>query len=183
MRLIESLATDAGLPARAVYAHSQTVLLDDVLSAVDTHTAAILIKKCLFGSIMKGRTVVLVTHHFAAVASGAGWIVRMDNGGIAIQGTPEELRRTGALAQIAEEEKHSDVEGAVPQIPEEKIEGKVDAKAPKKLVEAEAKATYAFPEQAVIYGWLTDTQWGCSVCRVQTVFQSSFILDRRTVCR
>ncbi|KAH7102647.1 P-loop containing nucleoside triphosphate hydrolase protein [Auriculariales sp. MPI-PUGE-AT-0066] len=68
--------------ARAVYAHTKTVLLDDVLSAVDTHTAKTLINRCLFGPIMRGRTVVLVTHHLLAVKAGAACIVEIENGTI-----------------------------------------------------------------------------------------------------
>lgn len=37
--------------------------MDDVLSAVDAHTASHLFENCLRGPLMKGRTVVLVSHH------------------------------------------------------------------------------------------------------------------------
>ncbi|KAH8829370.1 multidrug resistance-associated ABC transporter [Flagelloscypha sp. PMI_526] len=49
--------------ARAVYSRASVLLLDDVLSAVDAHTAHHLYHQCLKGDLMKGRTVVLVSHH------------------------------------------------------------------------------------------------------------------------
>ncbi|KAL8286584.1 hypothetical protein RQP46_004601 [Phenoliferia psychrophenolica] len=48
--------------ARAVYANSSIVLLDDVLSAVDSNTVSHLVEHCLNGDLLAGRTVVLVTH-------------------------------------------------------------------------------------------------------------------------
>lgn len=46
--------------ARAVYASSNTVLLDDVLAALDSHTAAHIVERCLKGDLMMGRTLILV---------------------------------------------------------------------------------------------------------------------------
>ncbi|KAH8793678.1 multidrug resistance-associated ABC transporter [Flagelloscypha sp. PMI_526] len=59
----------------------QYVLLDDVLSAVDAHTADHLFKKCLKGELMSGRTVILVSHHVQLCAPGAAFVVALDNGG------------------------------------------------------------------------------------------------------
>ena len=60
--------------ARAVYSRASVVLLDDVLSAVDAHTAHHLYHSCLKGPLMKDRTVVLVSHHVALTAPGAAYI-------------------------------------------------------------------------------------------------------------
>ncbi|RCH99356.1 hypothetical protein CU098_007426, partial [Rhizopus stolonifer] len=49
--------------ARAVYSRAQNVLMNDILSAVDAHTAKHLLEKCLVGPLMKNRTRILVTHH------------------------------------------------------------------------------------------------------------------------
>lgn len=129
------------LPARAVYARTKTVLLDDILSAVNSHTATTLIRKCLFGPLMRGRTIVLVTHDFAAVATQAGWIAQMNQGRIVAQGTPDDLRTAGLLTDlfkpttpfVAEEDyiKVEDVSTGSPMV----------AAASKKLVELETKAT------------------------------------------
>ncbi|KAH7102640.1 hypothetical protein BKA62DRAFT_699295 [Auriculariales sp. MPI-PUGE-AT-0066] len=135
--------------ARAVYARTQTVLLDDVLSAVDTHTAATLIKKCLFGPLMQGRTIVLVTHHFNTVISaGASWVVRVENGTIKIQGSPEHLRHTGDLAAIskaeAAEEHRQDKLVEEDEKNVQQAKAKIaDEKKATKLVEEETKASGA----------------------------------------
>jgi ABC-type nitrate/sulfonate/bicarbonate transport system ATPase subunit len=54
------------LTNKAVYSSAQTVLLDDVLSALDAGTSKLVVEKCLKGEVLAGRTVVLVTHQYAA---------------------------------------------------------------------------------------------------------------------
>lgn len=39
--------------------------MDDVLSALDVHTARSVVNDCLAGSLLRGRTVILVTHNVA----------------------------------------------------------------------------------------------------------------------
>ncbi|KAL5532471.1 hypothetical protein ACEPAF_6041 [Sanghuangporus sanghuang] len=90
--------------ARAIYARSKFVLLDDPLSAVDSHTARHLFRKLLMGPLLKNRTVILVTHHVELVLPGAYYLVRMMDGRIELQGTVKELRESGALDAIASEE-------------------------------------------------------------------------------
>jgi ATPase subunit of ABC transporter with duplicated ATPase domains len=46
--------------ARAVYSQAQTVLLDDVLAALDVHTGKWIVEHCLQDELMRGRTVLLV---------------------------------------------------------------------------------------------------------------------------
>lgn len=48
--------------ARALYAKSPLILLDDVFSALDTKTAASVWEHCFCGDLLRGRTVVLVTN-------------------------------------------------------------------------------------------------------------------------
>ncbi|QRW05470.1 ABC transporter [Ceratobasidium sp. AG-Ba] len=73
--------------ARAVYSRASILLLDDVLSAVDAHTASHLFEKCLRGPLMKGRTIVLVSHHVQLVAPGASYVVALDNGRVLFAGS------------------------------------------------------------------------------------------------
>ncbi|KAJ7179617.1 hypothetical protein C8R46DRAFT_1074274 [Mycena filopes] len=87
--------------ARAVYAKTKYVLLDDPLSAVDSHTSRTLYEKCLRGPLLANRTVVLVTHHVELVLPGAHYVVRMLDGRIDTQGTVKELRAQGVLDDIA----------------------------------------------------------------------------------
>ncbi|KAF7297333.1 ABC bile acid [Mycena indigotica] len=86
--------------ARAVYAKTRYVLLDDPLSAVDSHTSRVLYEKCLCGPILAHRTVVLVTHHVKLVLPAANYLVRMSNGQIETQGSVSELRAQRKLDQI-----------------------------------------------------------------------------------
>lgn len=48
--------------ARAIYSRAKILLLDDPLSALDQQTAEQIVAKCFGGSLVEGRTVVLVTH-------------------------------------------------------------------------------------------------------------------------
>ncbi|KAF7311403.1 hypothetical protein MKEN_01042200 [Mycena kentingensis (nom. inval.)] len=86
--------------ARAVYAKTKFVLLDDPLSAVDSHTSRILYEKCLRGPLLAHRTVVLVTHHVELVLPGAYYLVRMLDGRVDTQGTVKDLRAQGILEDI-----------------------------------------------------------------------------------
>ena len=48
--------------ARAVYSPASILLLDDPISALDQQTAEWIIRRCLTGNLVEGRTIVLVTH-------------------------------------------------------------------------------------------------------------------------
>lgn len=89
--------------ARALYARSQHVLLDDPLAAVDSHTAQHLFKKALTGRIAQDRTIILVTHHVGLVLPRTRYLVSMHAGRIDAQGTPPELRARGLLSDVIEE--------------------------------------------------------------------------------
>ncbi|KAJ6516148.1 hypothetical protein C8R45DRAFT_1049577 [Mycena sanguinolenta] len=91
--------------ARAIYAWTKYVLLDDPLSAVDSHTARALFDKLFCGPLLKNRTVVLITHHLDLLlsgqeGSGAHYLVRMLDGRIDAQGTVQDLRARGLLEVI-----------------------------------------------------------------------------------
>ncbi|RDX55374.1 P-loop containing nucleoside triphosphate hydrolase protein [Lentinus brumalis] len=73
--------------ARAVYSAAETLLLDDVFAALDVHTARWIVEKCLKGELVRGRTVILVTHNIAVVEGVASYVVALaTNGRIANQG-------------------------------------------------------------------------------------------------
>ncbi|KAF7304266.1 hypothetical protein HMN09_00827900 [Mycena chlorophos] len=61
--------------ARAIYSFSEIVLLDDVLAALDVHTARWVVDKCLRGPLVAGRTVILVTHNIALTKDLASFVV------------------------------------------------------------------------------------------------------------
>ncbi|KAF9481117.1 multidrug resistance-associated ABC transporter [Pholiota conissans] len=68
--------------ARAVYSQAQVILLDDILAALDVHTAAWIVEKCLKGDLIKDRTVLLVTHNITLVSPLAKYIVSIGQDGV-----------------------------------------------------------------------------------------------------
>ncbi|KAK7041947.1 hypothetical protein VNI00_008929 [Paramarasmius palmivorus] len=64
--------------ARAIYSNAEILLLDDVFAALDIHTAKWIVEKCFRGDLVKGRTILLVTHNLALTAPLADYIVSVD---------------------------------------------------------------------------------------------------------
>lgn len=124
--------------ARAVYAPTKYVLLDDPLSAVDSHTARFLTDRLLQGPLLAHRTVILVTHHVELVLPGAGYIIRMLDGRIDTQGSVSELRKRGILQEIAAQEKKEII--ASPEDPKVDEAPEKEKKKAKKLIEEEERA-------------------------------------------
>jgi ABC-type multidrug transport system fused ATPase/permease subunit len=48
--------------ARAIYSRAPILLLDDPISALDQQTAEWIVRRCLVGDLVEGRTIVLATH-------------------------------------------------------------------------------------------------------------------------
>lgn len=65
--------------ARAVYSHASTLLLDDIFSALDTHTTALVYDQCFRRGLLAGRTVILVTHLPSALQD-ARMVVNIEQG-------------------------------------------------------------------------------------------------------
>ncbi|QRW13623.1 ABC transporter transmembrane region [Ceratobasidium sp. AG-Ba] len=86
--------------ARAIYAPTKRVLLDDPLAAVDSHTARLLINRLFMGPLMADRTVVLVTHHVELMLPCAHYLIRMYDGRIDMQGTVSDLRDQALLDYV-----------------------------------------------------------------------------------
>ncbi|VDB88774.1 unnamed protein product [Peniophora sp. CBMAI 1063] len=135
--------------ARAVYSRASILLFDDVLSAVDAHTANHIFKKCLKGDIMQGRTVVLVSHHVQLCAPGAAFVLALDNGRAAFVGSGDAFRASDSYASFAAVEATSkpDEDKATPAVEDEDtvtdavLKGNEEekVKTPRKLQEEEAR--------------------------------------------
>ncbi|KAI0068093.1 P-loop containing nucleoside triphosphate hydrolase protein, partial [Artomyces pyxidatus] len=94
--------------ARAVYSPAATILLDDVLAALDVHTARWIVDKCFKGDLLRGRTVLLVTHNIAMASPIADYVVSLGlDGKIASRGTVSDaLAKDRTLqAEVAQEAK------------------------------------------------------------------------------
>ncbi|KAM3463245.1 hypothetical protein NHJ6243_003489 [Beauveria neobassiana] len=66
--------------ARALYSQARVLVLDDVLSAVDPHVAKWLCQHALSGPLVRGRTVIIATHHLATCVHLASYLVTVDSG-------------------------------------------------------------------------------------------------------
>ncbi|KAH8986094.1 hypothetical protein EDB92DRAFT_1949372 [Lactarius akahatsu] len=67
--------------ARAVYSSSQILILDDVLAALDVHTSRWVVEKCFKGDLIRGRTILLVTHNVAMTTPLADYVVLLGKDG------------------------------------------------------------------------------------------------------
>jgi ATP-binding cassette subfamily B protein len=93
--------------ARALVMQPAILVLDDALSAVDTHTEEEILQR--LSRVMRQRTSIIVSHRVSTVR-GADQIVVLDQGRVAESGTHESLVRHGGLyaelyrKQLLEEE-------------------------------------------------------------------------------
>jgi ATP-binding cassette subfamily B protein len=80
--------------ARAVLRDPKVLILDDALSAVDTHTESEILAR--LRSVMKDRTSIIISHRISTVQQ-ADTIIVLDKGIIAERGTHEELIARGGI--------------------------------------------------------------------------------------
>jgi ABC-type multidrug transport system fused ATPase/permease subunit len=85
--------------ARALYSRARHVLLDDVLSAVDSHTAKWIFDQALLGPLMYNRSCILVTHNIALCLPHSEFAVVMDNGKVTASGSANEVIDSGKLSE------------------------------------------------------------------------------------
>jgi len=76
--------------ARALARRPRIVLLDDALSAVDSHTEAEILRS--LRTALAGRTAVIASHRISALRD-ASWIIVLDDGVVVEQGVHTELMR------------------------------------------------------------------------------------------
>ena len=83
--------------ARALYCNARHVLLDDCLSAVDSHTAQHIFLEAIRGPLMLNRTCILVTHNVSLCVPQSSYVVVLANGKVVTQGQPSAVMSSGAL--------------------------------------------------------------------------------------
>ena len=139
--------------ARAVYSDSKIVLLDDIFSALDTLTSRHIIENLFKGPLLKGRTVLLITHHVALVAPIADYVVALDaSGNVTSAGPVDESvikqSKEREEKEIAKEaDKAEDVSADVPAPAVEEAEK--EKKAAAKLIVAEEKGEGRISKRAM----------------------------------
>ncbi|KAG9120664.1 hypothetical protein FRC07_003763, partial [Ceratobasidium sp. 392] len=154
--------------ARAIYSRASVLFLDDVLSAVDSHTASHLFDRCLRGPLARNRSIVLISHHVQLVLPGASFVVALDNGRVLFSGSQAQFTDSLVMREITyssgaecvdednkqqvdvnegHEGKPAEIESLVPITgptenspckPSEQVS--LVQKAPRKLIEDEARA-------------------------------------------
>ncbi|KZV81042.1 hypothetical protein EXIGLDRAFT_658801 [Exidia glandulosa HHB12029] len=170
--------------ARAVYAYTKTVILDDVLSAVDTHTVSALIRRCFLGPLMKGRTLILITHHVDSVIQHCSYAVRMGNGYVEAHGTPQELLARGELtaeqAGAGSGVDSNDVEPDHGELETADEAGSTEAdKQTKKLVDKETKASGAVERKIYLVYFKAAGYWIIAVLCIAMLLQRSSDLAQK----
>ncbi|KAJ7667031.1 hypothetical protein B0H17DRAFT_1210523 [Mycena rosella] len=97
--------------ARAVYSKANILLLDDVLAALDVHTAQWIVEKCFGGDLIEDRTVILVTHNVALASPIAHFVVTFGSDGrVKSRGSMSEVaqRSSKLAAQLRQDQKALD---------------------------------------------------------------------------
>ncbi|KAF9362482.1 hypothetical protein BGX34_006059 [Mortierella sp. NVP85] len=133
--------------ARAIYSNANVLLLDDCLSAVDTHTGKHLFQT-LTGPLLAGRTILMVTHQVQLTLGAADLVVVMNKGEITGFGTPEEAIRNEWIENVslpASGSTNGDSSEVSTLHSEEQPQTKKDEKSANKLTEDEKKADGAVP--------------------------------------
>lgn len=130
--------------ARAIYARTKHVLLDDPFSAIDSYTSRFMYERLFLGPLLANRTVILVTHHIELVLPGASYLVHMLDGQIDFQGMVSDLRAQGILDDIVIRGAGTESFKAEPVTTEthkeeDATKKATDAQEPRKLVEDERR--------------------------------------------
>ncbi|GJE87809.1 multidrug resistance-associated ABC transporter [Phanerochaete sordida] len=104
--------------ARAVYSRAEILLLDDVLAALDVHTAQSIVEECFQGDLVHGRTVILVTHNVALAAPIAEFVVSL--------GTDGRIKSQGSLSSALEKDARLAADAAKERLQLKKADETVD---------------------------------------------------------
>lgn len=110
------------------------------------HTAHHIVEHCLQGPLMRGRTVILVTHHISLCLRVASYIVELTNGTIIRGGLIRDLKASGELKTVIDAEDEpfkEDEKSQIAQVPGDELVSEICNEvhvSSGKLVEAEHRA-------------------------------------------
>ncbi|KAJ3551685.1 hypothetical protein NM688_g4563 [Phlebia brevispora] len=106
--------------ARAIYSPAQTLLLDDVSASLDVHTSRWIVNNCFTGDLVKGRTILLVTHNISLLRPVAQFMVVLTgNGTVKDQGPISDILLNKQLLREVEQTDTS-IDTQVTTLPPEK---------------------------------------------------------------
>lgn len=120
--------------ARAVYSQSRILLLDDPLAPLDHNTAESIVRKLFQGSLVQGRTVILVTHRVDLCTHLADQVVEIESGAARVLDPEEVPRQLTTAAALPDGQTGGEEEGEEHAAPSAAQE---DAAVPDKFVEEE----------------------------------------------
>ena len=133
--------------ARALYSTARVLLIDDALSALDASTSEYVYKNYLRGALVKGRTIVMVTHAVSLCMPGAAFMVALNDGKVIASGSPTQVMQSGALKEegsivLQAEKEEADAEPTI----EALNEGQRKAEAAELKKKMDKKAAHASEE-------------------------------------
>ena len=82
------------------------------LASVDMHTAQHLVEHCLNGNLVRGRTIILVTHHVALCLPAASYLVEIEQGKVIRQASIQELKDQGMFSAVVQTQEKSPSQGS-----------------------------------------------------------------------
>ncbi|PYH94402.1 ABC transporter family protein [Aspergillus ellipticus CBS 707.79] len=86
--------------ARALYSDARAIVMDDIFSSIDSHTAQHLYEHALTGRLVEGRTRILATYHLELCLPRAEYVVALDASGLHYAGPRKNLREMGIFKDM-----------------------------------------------------------------------------------
>ncbi|PVV02977.1 hypothetical protein BB560_002555 [Smittium megazygosporum] len=87
--------------ARALYSKASTIIIDDCISAVDSHTASHILKHCFSNNeLTRGKTVIVATNHTQLFLPLVDYVVLVKGGVIVSEGTQAEILSNQEFSQL-----------------------------------------------------------------------------------
>ncbi|PWY86764.1 ABC transporter family protein [Aspergillus heteromorphus CBS 117.55] len=86
--------------ARALYSNAKVLVMDDIFSSIDPHTAQHLYEHALTGTLVEGRTRILATYHLELCLPRAEYVVALDASGLHYAGPRKNLREIGIFQDM-----------------------------------------------------------------------------------
>ena len=126
--------------ARALYADTPLMVLDDIFSALDSHVAKEIFA-ALTGPLGQGRTRILATHHVSLCLSRAKYLVQLSDGTSKYAGVPDS---THAEPEKAHEQKSQAPDEIKPETKSSKAKSKATKPKQKKDANADIKLYKAY---------------------------------------
>lgn len=171
-----------------MYSRAAVLVLDDVLSAVDTSTGQHIIKNCFLSQSMSDRTIIIASHAVDAVAPISHHAIFLEDGTSVWQGAGRELLETEYMSHLGSRESVESPEAVLednttPQTSDDGKKQGSDKMSPKAPTEFEIrKAPAKTPRQMLVdekrAGGVVESQYWIDLIRMcgGRLFLVTFVL-------